>query len=71
MDLFVQFYGTMRPQLPRLLELLASFMVRPHQSLASVGVAAFTRLLNTCGPLMDGDTWLEVGVHGGKLGVHL
>jgi brefeldin A-inhibited guanine nucleotide-exchange protein len=59
-DLFGQFYGVMKPLLPRLLVLLRSFISRSHASLANVGVAAFTRLVGSCGKQLDADTWLEV-----------
>eukprot|EP00775_Hariotina_reticulata_P008270 gene8270-8458_t len=59
-DLFGQFYGPMRPLLPRLLVLLRSFISRSHASLANVGVAAYTRMVGSCAKQLDPDTWLEV-----------
>jgi len=59
-DLFGQFYPSVRPMLPRLLSLLAGFMARSHAALAAVGVAAFARLVVSCGPSMDAATWSEV-----------
>lgn len=60
MDLFGQFYDLMQGLLGRLLVLLASFISRSHASLASVGVAAYVRLINSCGNELDGQTWCEV-----------
>ncbi len=48
-DLFVAFFPTLAKFLPRLLELLANFITRPHTSLASVGVAALVRLVSAAG----------------------
>ncbi|KAI8465270.1 MAG: hypothetical protein J3K34DRAFT_525495 [Monoraphidium minutum] len=59
-DLFGLFYPALRPMLPRLLALLAGFMARSHAALASVGAAAFARLVASCGPHMDEATWREV-----------
>lgn len=65
-DLFGQFYGLMRHLLPRLLLLLRSFISRSHASLASVGVAAYARLVSSCGRQLDAQGWQEVR---GGLGV--
>lgn len=60
MDLFGQFYGLMRHLLPRLLLLLRGFISRSHASLASVGVAAYARLVSSCGQQLDAEGWTEV-----------
>lgn len=59
-DLFGQFYGLMRHLLPRLLLLLRGFISRSHASLASVGVAAYARLVSSCGQQLDPEGWTEV-----------
>lgn len=59
-DLFVKFYGTVNPLLKKVLTLLVSFIKRPHQSLAGIGIAAFVRLMSNCGDLFSGEKWLEV-----------
>ncbi|GAX80611.1 hypothetical protein CEUSTIGMA_g8046.t1 [Chlamydomonas eustigma] len=59
-DVSVQFYDETRCLLPHLAALLKSFMDRSQQSLAAVGVAAFVRLCNKAGPLMDPPAWEEV-----------
>ncbi|EFJ50436.1 hypothetical protein VOLCADRAFT_80189 [Volvox carteri f. nagariensis] len=59
-DLFVQFYDEAFTLLSRLLDLLRGFMVRSHQSLAAVGVAAFVRLAVNAGPIMNETCWDEV-----------
>ncbi|KAL8238447.1 hypothetical protein R6Q59_015014 [Mikania micrantha] len=59
-DLFVNFYSTVNPLLDKVLALLVSFIKRPHQSLAGIGVAAFVRLLSNVGELLSDDKWLEV-----------
>jgi len=56
-DLYVQYYAVLRPLLGRVLELLATFMRRSHQSLAAVGVAAFVRLLVASAPQLDAAAW--------------
>lgn len=60
-DLFGQFYGLMRHLLPRLLLLLRGFISRSHASLASVGVAAYARLVSSCGTQLAAEGWQEVG----------
>lgn len=40
--------------------LLVSFIKRPHQSLAGIGIAAFVRLMSNAGELFSDDKWLEV-----------
>ena len=59
-DLFVNFYNTVNPLLRKVLMLLVSFIKRPHQSLAGIGIAAFVRLMNNAGELFSDDKWLEV-----------
>ncbi|KAK6918504.1 Mon2/Sec7/BIG1-like, HDS [Dillenia turbinata] len=59
-DLFVKFYNTVSPLLKKILMLLVSFMRRPHQSLAGIGVAAFVRLMSNAGDLFSEEKWLEV-----------
>ena len=54
------FLPAIRPSLPRLLDLLSGFAVRGHAALASVGVAALSRLVAATGPRMDVGTWEEV-----------
>ncbi|KAJ4949976.1 hypothetical protein NE237_026808 [Protea cynaroides] len=59
-DLFVKFYNTVNPLLKKVLMLLISFIKRPHQSLAGIGIAAFVRLMSNAGNLFFEDKWLEV-----------
>ena len=46
--------------LGKILALLSSFIRRPHQSLAAIGVAAFVRLMNNAGSLFTEDKWDQV-----------
>ncbi|EXB52664.1 Brefeldin A-inhibited guanine nucleotide-exchange protein 2 [Morus notabilis] len=59
-DLFVKFYSTVNPLLKKVLTLLVSFIKRPHQSLAGIGIAAFVRLMSNAGDLFSDEKWLEV-----------
>ncbi|CAA2985242.1 brefeldin A-inhibited guanine nucleotide-exchange 2-like [Olea europaea subsp. europaea] len=59
-DLFVNFYDTVNPLLKKVLMLLVSFIKRPHQSLAGIGIAAFVRLMSNAGELFSEDKWFEV-----------
>ncbi|KAL5792560.1 hypothetical protein ACOSP7_001154 [Xanthoceras sorbifolium] len=59
-DLFVKFYDTVNPLLIKVLMLLISFIKRPHQSLAGIGIAAFVRLMSNAGNLFSDEKWLEV-----------
>ncbi|XP_058086945.1 brefeldin A-inhibited guanine nucleotide-exchange protein 2-like [Magnolia sinica] len=59
-DLFVKFYDTVNPLLKKVLMLLISFIRRPHQSLAGIGIAAFVRLMSHAGGLFSEDKWLDV-----------
>ncbi|XP_042512554.1 brefeldin A-inhibited guanine nucleotide-exchange protein 2-like [Macadamia integrifolia] len=59
-DLFVNFYNTVNPLLRKVLTLLISFIKRPHQSLAGIGIAAFVRLMINAGNLFSEEKWLEV-----------
>ncbi|XP_052194866.1 brefeldin A-inhibited guanine nucleotide-exchange protein 2-like [Diospyros lotus] len=59
-DLFVKFYNTVNPLLRKVLMLLVSFIKRPHQSLAGIGIAAFVRLMSNAGDLFSDNKWLEV-----------
>ncbi|OIW18996.1 hypothetical protein TanjilG_20269 [Lupinus angustifolius] len=59
-DLFVNFYNTVNPLLRKVLMLLVSFIKRPHQNLAGIGIAAFVRLMNNAGELFSDEKWLEV-----------
>ncbi|XP_043718466.1 brefeldin A-inhibited guanine nucleotide-exchange protein 2-like [Telopea speciosissima] len=59
-DLFIKFYHTVNPLLIKVLMLLTSFIKRPHQSLAGIGIAAFVRLLSNAGDLFSEEKWLEV-----------
>ncbi|TKY65599.1 Brefeldin A-inhibited guanine nucleotide-exchange protein 2 [Spatholobus suberectus] len=59
-DLFVNFYTTVNPLLRKVLMLLVSFIKRPHQSLAGIGIAAFVRLMSNAGELFSDEKWLEV-----------
>ncbi|TQD86038.1 hypothetical protein C1H46_028424 [Malus baccata] len=59
-DLFVKFYNTVNPLLKKVLVLLVSFIRRPHQSLAGIGIAAFVRLMSNAGDLFSHEKWLEV-----------
>ncbi|KAL7606603.1 hypothetical protein Lser_V15G15902 [Lactuca serriola] len=59
-DLFVNFYNTVNPLLNKVLSLLVSFIKRPHQSLAGIGIAAFVRLMSNSGDLFSEDKWVQV-----------
>ncbi|CAI5461026.1 unnamed protein product [Closterium sp. Yama58-4] len=59
-DLFVKFYSKVSPLLGKILALLTSFIRRPHQSLAAIGVAAFVRLMSNAGGLFSEEKWDEV-----------
>ncbi|KAL9359846.1 hypothetical protein Peur_047969 [Populus x canadensis] len=59
-DLFVKFYNTVNPLLRKVLSLLISFIRRPHQSLAGIGIAAFVRLMSNAGDMFSEEKWLEV-----------
>ena len=61
-DLFVKFYNTVNPLLRKVLMLLVSFIKRPHQSLAGIGIAAFVRLMSNAGDLFSEEKWLEVAL---------
>ncbi|RRT60265.1 hypothetical protein B296_00022281 [Ensete ventricosum] len=56
-DLFVKFYDTVNPLLKKVLTLLTSFIKRPHQSLAGIGITAFVRLMSSGGPLFVETNW--------------
>lgn len=58
-DLFVRFYDMVNPLLRKMLMLLTSFIKRPHQSLAGIGITAFTRLISKAGSLLTVEKWLE------------
>eukprot|EP00899_Mesostigma_viride_P004348 jgi/Mesvir1/13914/Mv16037-RA.1 len=59
-DLFVKFYRVVSWILPKVLHLVCGFMMRPHQSLAAVGVAAYLRLCVNAGPLFSETCWNQV-----------
>ncbi|XP_059633998.1 brefeldin A-inhibited guanine nucleotide-exchange protein 2-like [Cornus florida] len=59
-DLFVKFYSTVNPLLGKVLMLLVSFIKRPHQSLAGIGIAAFVRMMSNAGEFFSDSKWLEV-----------
>lgn len=59
-DLFVKFYPVVNTLLSRVLSLLTTFIKRPHQSLAAIGVAAFVRLMTNAGNLFSDEKWQEV-----------
>jgi brefeldin A-inhibited guanine nucleotide-exchange protein len=59
-DLFVKFYDTINPLLKKVLSLLTSFIKRPHQSLAGIGIAAFVRLMSSAGSMFVDEKWQEV-----------
>lgn len=59
-DLFIKFYHTVSPLLRKVLMLLVSFIRRPHQSLAGIGIAAFVRLVSNAGDLFSDEKWLDV-----------
>ena len=59
-DLFVRFYSTVNPLLKKVLSLLTSFIKRPHQSLAGIGIAAFVRFMSSAGSMFVDEKWLEV-----------
>lgn len=56
-DLYLQFYLVLGSFVDRLFTLLSNFIMRPHQSLASMGVAALLRFLESAGEKMDHETW--------------
>ncbi|URE01713.1 Guanine nucleotide-exchange protein [Musa troglodytarum] len=56
-DLFVKFYDTVNPLLKKVLTLLTSFIKRPHQSLAGIGITAFVCLTSSAGPLFVETKW--------------
>lgn len=58
-DLFVRFYNIVNPLMRKMLMLLTSFIKRPHQSLAGIGITAFTRLISKAGSLLTEEKWLE------------
>lgn len=55
-DLFLQFYAVLHPLLDRLFVLLVGFVQRPHQSLASMGIAALVRFV-TRAEQMTNEIW--------------
>lgn len=59
-DLFVKFYDTVSPLLKKVLMLLISFIMRPHQILAGIGITALVRLMSHAGGLFSEDRWLVV-----------
>lgn len=59
-DLFVSFYDTVNPLLKKVLMLLVSFIKRPHQSLAAIGIAAFVRLVTNAGEMFSEAQWFDV-----------
>ncbi|KAE8720857.1 Brefeldin A-inhibited guanine nucleotide-exchange protein 2 [Hibiscus syriacus] len=59
-DLFANFYHTVNPLLRKVLSILLSFVKRPHQSLAGIGIAAFVRLTSNAGDHFIEEQWLEV-----------
>ncbi|GMJ01407.1 BIG2 [Hibiscus trionum] len=59
-DLFASFYHTVNPLLRKILSLLESFIKRPHQSLAGIGIAALVRLTSNAGDNFLEEQWLEV-----------
>ncbi|URD82219.1 Guanine nucleotide-exchange protein [Musa troglodytarum] len=61
-DLFVKFYDTVNPLLEKVLTLLTSFIKRPHQSLAGIGITAFVRLMSNAGSLFIETKWEVVVV---------
>lgn len=58
-DLFLQFYGVLHPLLDRLFALLIGFVQRPHQSLASMGIAALVRLIGGAAENMTQEIWSD------------
>ncbi|KAI0500232.1 hypothetical protein KFK09_018441 [Dendrobium nobile] len=58
-DLFVRYYDMVNPLMRKMLMLLTSFIKRPHQSLAGIGITAFTRLISKSGSLFTEEKWLE------------
>ncbi|XP_028553370.1 brefeldin A-inhibited guanine nucleotide-exchange protein 2 isoform X2 [Dendrobium catenatum] len=58
-DLFVKYYDMVNPLMRKMLMLLTSFIKRPHQSLAGIGITAFTRLISKAGSLFTEEKWLE------------
>ncbi|KAK8339510.1 hypothetical protein V6Z12_A08G038900 [Gossypium hirsutum] len=48
------------PLWEKVLSLLVSFIKRPHQSLAGIGIAAFVRLMTNSGYVFLEEKWLEV-----------
>jgi brefeldin A-inhibited guanine nucleotide-exchange protein len=56
-DLYAQFFEQVAPLLGRLLALLTSLSLRPHEQLAACGVAALSRLADAAGPLFAAEQW--------------
>jgi len=52
-DLFTKFYGELRGLLPQIVAFLNGFIGRNHENIASMGVAAFQRLLLAIGDQVD------------------
>ena len=48
-DLFVKFYGDLRPLLPNLVDFVCGFVRRNHENLAAMGVEALRRILGEIG----------------------
>ncbi|KAL1567357.1 brefeldin A-inhibited guanine nucleotide-exchange protein 2-like [Salvia divinorum] len=59
-DLFVNFYDTVNPLLTKVLMLLVSFIKRPHQSLAVIGITGFVGLMSNAGEMFSEDKWSNV-----------
>ncbi|KAJ7559093.1 hypothetical protein O6H91_04G069600 [Diphasiastrum complanatum] len=56
-DLLVKFYAVISSLLERFLLLMKSFVRKLHQRLASVGVAAFVRLISNAGYMFSEGSW--------------
>eukprot|EP00252_Welwitschia_mirabilis_P000957 TRINITY_DN10944_c0_g1_i1.p1 TRINITY_DN10944_c0_g1~~TRINITY_DN10944_c0_g1_i1.p1 ORF type:complete len:1770 (+),score=306.81 TRINITY_DN10944_c0_g1_i1:196-5505(+) len=59
-DLFVKFYSSVNHILKKVLALLIGFIKRPHESLAGIGIAALSHLMNNAGTLFSEEKWQEV-----------
>ncbi|URE00893.1 Guanine nucleotide-exchange protein [Musa troglodytarum] len=63
-DLFVKFYDTVNPLLKKVLTLLTSFIKRPHQSLAGIGITAFVCLTSKAAKATLPDfSYISSGAH--------
>ena len=67
-DIVVQFLPVVRPLLPRVLNLLAGFVARPHEELSTAGAKALGWLLKASGEQLTKEEWQLVITVLAKLG---